>query len=412
MSLKSRELRQKRAALVEQLKDVSKQAEGRAWADDDNKKWDKIDGEINDLTTQIQREERLEQLQREAASKHFENKKQAGELDGNDGKKDKKEEHRSAFHRYVKRGLKGLSNQQYKTLEEYRAATDPQQTTDNQLGGYLIPEEYDAMLEKFMTFYGNMLSHVDIKTSSHGGAYKTPTVDDSSTKGAIISELEEDVVNNVNFGQFTLGAYVYTSRVIPISWELMQDAAINIVSEVMEIAGERLGRIANEHIIKGTGTNQPNGIMTQALLGKTAASATAVTRNELIDLLHSVDRAYRNNPNASWLFNDTTLAAIKKLAFGTGDDRPLWQVSVREGEPDRLEGKPYIVNNEMDDIATGNKPIAFGDMSKYRVRRVLGTNMVRLDELYALQRMTGFFAYNRWDGGLRVPKAIKYLQNA
>src|SRR5690606_11571433 len=154
-----------------------------------------------------------------------------------------------------------------------------------------------------------------------------------------------------------------------ISMELLQDSAIDIEQFIGELLGERLARRVNSELTVSDGTGDPLGIVAASAAGKTATSQTAITADEIIDLMHSVDPAYRASPKARFMFNDTTLAAIRKLKQGDGSY--LWTMGdIREGVPGRLLGAPYSVNQAMASPATGTKPIVFGDFSKYYVRKV------------------------------------------
>jgi len=196
---------------------------------------------------------------------------------------------------------------------------------------------------------------------------------------------------------------------VPI--ELLQDSAFNIEALMNELFGERLGRLANSVLTTGTGTAQPNGIVTASAEGKVAAATGAITADELIDLQHSVDPAYRASPRARWMFNDSTLAAIRKLKDGQGNY--LWQMGdVRVGEPAQILGHPYSVNQAVADIGTSAKPVIFGDFGKYVVRKVLGFQVLTLRERYAENFQVGFVGFKRFDGELLNTAAVKHLVNA
>jgi HK97 family phage major capsid protein len=169
----------------------------------------------------------------------------------------------------------------------------------------------------------------------------------------------------------------------------------------------RLGTIMNLHFTTGTGSGQPNGAVTAATAFTTGVAVSALTRDNIVDLIHSVNPAYR--ANGTLMFNDTTLAALKKLSFGSSDDRPLWQVSVREGEPDRLEGFRYIINQDMASVGVSTKSVLFGDFSQYFIRLAGPATTLRLNERYAEYLHTGFLAYQRADGELLSANAIKAL---
>ncbi|KAK0350313.1 hypothetical protein LTR94_029516, partial [Friedmanniomyces endolithicus] len=194
-----------------------------------------------------------------------------------------------------------------------------------------------------------------------------------------------------------------------ISFELLQDSAFNVEQFVSRKLGERLGRGANAKLTIGTGVGQPQGIVPAAGLGKTAAAQAALVADELIDLQHSVNQAYRRSPMCRWMFADTTLAVIRKMKDGQGNF--LWQMGdVRANAPDVILGKAYSVNDDVPVIAAGNRSIVFGDFSRYTVRKVgsplIGT--VR-ERFWPKVGMAGLI---RYDGRLLDTNAVKALRQA
>ena len=175
------------------------------------------------------------------------------------------------------------------------------------------------------------------------------------------------------------------------------------------LLGERLGRVANAQLTTGTGASAPNGVATASSLGKTAASATAIASDELIDLVHSVDPAHRTAPKVGFQFNDTTLAAIRKLKDGQGNY--LWQMGdVTKGQPGTLLSYRYTINQAVASIATGNKSVLFGDFGKYFVRKV-GSPVIGVMRERFWPNL-GIAGYIRFDGELADTAAIKHLKQA
>jgi len=150
--------------------------------------------------------------------------------------------------------------------------------------------------------------------------------------------------------------------------------------------------------------------VTGATLGKTAALAGAFTIAELKNLKFSVDEAYRGD--AEWMFSDDVLEALELLE--DADGRPLWAPGLTAGAPDRLLQHGYVVNNDMPTIATGNKPVLFGDMSKFFIRDVAGIRIKRLNERFADNDQVAFVAFSRHDALLHDAgtNPVKYLQMA
>jgi HK97 family phage major capsid protein len=172
---------------------------------------------------------------------------------------------------------------------------------------------------------------------------------------------------------------------------------------------DRVMRAFAEHAATGGGTSTPQGVTIGGTKGADAA-VSSITYDNLVDLQHSVDKNYRKN--GTFMFNDNTLKVLRKLKDDQG--RPIFQESMRDGEPSTILGKPYVVDNDMPDIGASAKSIAFGDFNKYIVRRVRGYSVKRLTERYADNNQTGFLLFVRLDG--RILDAgthpIKYLQHA
>ena len=217
----------------------------------------------------------------------------------------------------------------------------------------------------------------------------------------------------MTFGQKVLDAYAWNTEWIRVSKELADDSIFAMEQILGDLLGERLGRIANAQLTVGTGSSAPNGIVTGSTLGKTAASGTAITADEIIDLLHSVDPAYRVGPKVGFMFNDTTLATIRKLK--DGDNNYLWQMgNVQAGIPGTLLGYRYIVNQSMlsiPDSAAARRVMLFGDFSKYYVRKV-GAPLVGALQDKDFWPGFGVAGYIRFDGELADTAAVKHLITA
>lgn len=264
-------------------------------------------------------------------------------------------------------------------------------------GGFLVPQGMMQSVTRALKQFGGLRrTRAQVLTTSDGREIPWPTYDDTSNKGRLIQENKGRSTTDVTLGQTVLYAYGYSSDFIKIPFELLQDSEVDIVGMIGGIAGERIGRITAEHFTTGDGASKPHGITTQAVVGVTAASATDIEWDEMIDLKHSVDPAYRDSPQ--WMFNDTTLKEIKKLKDGNGD--PLWQSGVANGEPNTIDGDPYVVNQEMANTVSGAVAVVYGDFSLYKIRDVSGMQLRRLDERFADNGQVGFIMFSRHDGAL------------
>ncbi len=279
-------------------------------------------------------------------------------------------------------------------------------------GGYLVPEGFRNTLIETMKFYSSVREVAEVINTASGQTLPWPTNDDTANVGAILTENTAMAEQDLALGQDDLGAYMYTSKMVRVSFQLLQDSVFNLDSFLARKLGERIGRIQNTHFTTGTGSSQPLGIQTNATAGKTGASGqtTTVTYDDLVDLIHSVDPAYRS-ADSRFMMHDSTLGAARKLK--DSQNRPLWEPSVQAGEPDRLLGYGLAVNNNMPVMAASAKSILFGDFRRaYVIRDVLGVQLLRLTERYADYLQVGFAAYARTDATLQDAGAVRAYANA
>ena len=378
-------------------------------------RFDTIMEDHDNLAAQVEREERMALAEKQSIEAR--RPVSAGEARADAEAKTKTPEYREVFEKQLRFGAAELDTEERQVLMQGRdAELRAQSSTTNAAGGYTVPEGFSGEIDKAMKMWGPMWDGTitrELVTSS-GNPLPWPTVDDTAKTGRLKAQnaaVVDDGSDDVVFGEKLLNAYIYDTGMVRIPIELLQDSAFNIEGLMSELFGERLGRIANEVLTVGDGTDKPNGIVTASSLGKTAASATALTSDELIDLFHSVDPAYRMSPSCRWMFNDTTLAAIRKLKDGQGNY--LWQMGdVRIGEPDTFLGRAFSVNQAMATIATGEKTVLFGDFSKYVVRKVRDFSVMTLRERYAENFQIGMVGFKRFDGELLNPAAVKHLIQA
>lgn len=385
------------------------------------REFDAIMAEHDALEARAKREERLAGI--EGALDEFRESRrpngESQEVRGNQGEQRSQNElYTEAFTAFLRSGgdHTELSNAQraalragYQQIKEGELRTQTVGTAA--AGGYTVPTELSNTLVKSLAMWGPMYD-AEIVTeilSSNGVTVNIPTVDDTSKTGAIHTEgadIADDGSQDVTFGQKSLSAYVYDTEFIKVSMELLQDSVFPMESLLDTLLGERIGRLTNTLLTTGDGSSKPLGIVSGSSLGVTAASATAITSDELIDLVHSVNPAYRQSPKTRFMFNDTTLKVVRKLKDGQGNY--LWQMGdVTKGVPGSLLGHNYSINQAMANVATGNKSVVFGDFSKFWVRKVGGIMIGVLRERFWPQ--IGMAGLVRFDGELVDTAAIKHL---
>jgi len=272
-------------------------------------------------------------------------------------------------------------------------------------GGYLVPDEFEHTLVEALE-EENMfrsLAHV-IQTSS--GERKIPVV---ASKGSAnwIDEEGPYTDSDDSFGQVTIGSFKLGTT-IKVSEELINDSVFDLENYISKEFARRIGSREEEAFFTGDGNGKPLGFLNKtggADIGVTAASATAITADEIIDLYYSLKTPYRKN--AVWILNDATVKAIRKLKDSTG--QYLWQPALTEGTPDKLLGRPVYTSAYMPTAAAGAKTIAFGDFKYYWIADRQGRSFRRLNELYATTGQVGFLGSQRVDGKLILSEAVKVL---
>ncbi|OUQ47645.1 phage major capsid protein [Drancourtella sp. An12] len=391
------ELREKRAKAWEAAKaflDSHRNEKGVLSAEDDAA-YTRMEQEITDLGKEIARLERQEAFERELSQPL--NKPLTGRPVSGGVEKEKtgraSEEYKANFWNAMrsKVPLPSVVN----ALEE---------GTDSE-GGYLVPDEYERTLVEALEEENvfRQLAKV-IRTSS--GDRKIPVV---ATKGTAswIDEEGAYTESDDSFGQVSIGAYK-VGTMIKVSEELLNDSVFDLESYIAKEFARRIGAKEEEAFFTGDGSGKPLGVLAAtggAETGVTAASSTAVTADELMDLFYSLKSPYRKK--AVWVLNDSTIKAVRKLKDSTG--QYLWQPSLVAGTPDTLLGRPVKTSAYMPVIAAGAKTIAFGDFSYYWIADRQGRSFKRLNELYAANGQVGFLGSQRVDGKLVLSEAVKVL---
>lgn len=264
-------------------------------------------------------------------------------------------------------------------------------------GASTIPEGFINQFELSLLAFGGMREVAEIMRTDQGNDLPWPTADDTSNTGELIGENTDVAEQDVATGAITLKAYKYSSKMIKVPVELLQDSAFNLPAVIGDMLATRIARIQNTHFTTGNAANKPNGVVTASGLGKTTASGTAITGDEIIDLIHSLDPAYR--VGARFMFHDNILLYVRKLKDGMG--QYLWGSGLNGGSADTLAGYPFTINQDMQSsVATATRTMLFGQFGKYKIRDVREIRVRRLVERYAETDQEAFVAFMRSDGNL------------
>ena len=402
-----------RAAAYQEMKRLMNTAseEKRAMSAEEQLQWERAEADISAFTKELDMVRKAAGIESDLSEMREQDREEmrALPLREQDAKK-------TQYEAYFERLFNGpeISLSEAMRLAKTDGATRTQVATTAGNAAYIVPEEFIRMLEIRMKAFGGMFQVAYKHRSSKGGTMNWPTLDNTTQTGEWVDEPRNTGITprGFTFGRIQFNAYTWT-LLAQLTWEFIQDEDVSFVSSVLaDQFGEAAGRALNKAYTDGDGSGKPTGILAAsggASSGKETAANNAIVKTEFIDLVHSVDPAYRNGPNVAFMFHDDTLARIRKLDFGTTDDEPIWQPSLAVGQPDRILGYPYVINQDFPTFAASVKLAAFGDWSKYVIRQVQDFSMVRLNERFADQLSTGFLGWLRVDGKLLQTNAIKLL---
>ena len=271
-------------------------------------------------------------------------------------------------------------------------------------GGYLVPTEFETQIVTGLE-EANIIRSL-AKTINTSAERKIPIAATHST-AQWTAENAAYTESDPAFAQKTIDAFKLTD-LVKVSVELLQDSMFDLESYIAREFARAFGIAEEEAFCVGTGTGQPTGIFTASggTVGVTASSPTAITVDNLIDLIYALKSPYRRN--AVFLMKDITVSALRKLKDSNG--AYLWQPSVQAGQPDRLLGYPLYTSPYVPAAEAGALPIAFGDFSNYWIADRMGRTVQRLNELYAGNGQVGFIAAERVDGKVILAEGIQLLQ--
>ncbi|MEL7609499.1 MAG: phage major capsid protein [Bacillota bacterium] len=383
------EMKQKLAALV---------AEARGYLDaKELDKYNKADADIDVLSAEIKAEEK--QLEREAAIARIPTaeSKPAPEGSGASVAVAATPEYKNAFLKAIREGRSAL------TADEKKMFRNAMGTAPDSAGGFIVvPAEMEnairtalsatVAMRRLATVVSSTAERKIPIVSSFGaaswigehGAY--PKVDDSFSVVAI--------------GSNKLG------KIIPVSEELLNDSAFSIDTHIATSFARAYAEAEEPAYIEGDGVDKPTGFLGDAQTGVTTTANNAITSDELLDLFYSLKSGYRKR--ATFLMNGLTEKIIRKLKNAVSGDY-MWQPGLQAGEPNTLLGRPVEDSDYMPTLAAAKKIIGFGDFKEYTIKDTVGMQMQVLDQLYAENGQVGFKGFERTDGKLITPEAIKLL---
>lgn len=401
--MKIQALREKYTELVNQARNIMDNAGDKVWSKDDQTKYDDLIDQAERVKAQIAAVTRVSEEEKDRIAAQASADAAAG-----NGKavtlslKD-------CVALYLRKGEK-------LDAKELAAVQNAMSTTTGSEGGFTVPTEVASMVIDALKAFGGMRAVAQVISTSSGNAWQYPSSDGTSETGEIVGENAAATTGEITFGQVPLVVYKYSSKKIALPWELVQDSVIDIVAFVVNRLATRLGRITNTHFTVGTGTGQPFGAVTRATSGKvgTTGQTATVIYDDLVDLQHAVDPAYRAQ-GGIFMMNDLTVRSLRKIK--DTQNRPIfvpgYEVAVPGGAPDSLLGTSIVVNQDMPVMAANAKSILYGNFNNYLIRDVMSVEIRRFDDsAFALNGQVGFCGWSRTGGNLLDTASIKFYQNS
>ncbi len=387
--MRLQELITKRAEVWENAKSFveSHQQENGTLSAEDTAAYEKMEAEITDLTSAIDRARRAEEREAEMA-KPVNSPLTAKPQMPNDEVKTGRasDEYRTAMLTALRSNFRQISN----VLQE---------GVDSD-GGYLVPEEYDHRLIDVLE-EENIMRRLATKIRTTG----EHKINIAATKPAAawIEEGAALTFGDATFDQIFLDAFKLHVAV-KVTEELLYDSAFGLENYIIKQFGNAMANAEEDAFLNGDGNGKPTGLFDATKGGQlafTTAAANSIASDEIINLIYKLKRPYRKK--ASFIMNDKTLGLIRLLKDNNG--AYLWQPSYQAGEPDRIAG--YLINTS---AYAPDDAVAFGDFSYYNIGDRGTRSFSELKELFAGNGMIGYVAKERVDGKLVLPEAVQIMK--
>lgn len=397
-------LRERLASLKKDARNLLEEKGSATWTTEEQAKFDNLVDEAERVERQIDAHQRLLD---EEADKHFNDVQRKT---GEQVRDDARNPGRQALEIYLRTMTKNLSPEQALMIRNTMSTTTPSE------GGYTVQSTIASAVIDAMKDYAGMRRVAERLVTASGAPLSYPSSDGTTEEGEIIAENASASDADISFGTVPLNVFKFSSKVITIPIELLQDTTIDILALLNMRVRDRVGRIQNKKFTIGTGTGEPYGLSVAAGVGKTGTTGqtTTVIYDDLVDLVDSIDPAYAAN-ELKFMFGQTMRRTIRKIKDTAG--RPIWTPSYDAGmtakTPDLLMGHAVELNNHMPAPAANAKSIAFGALNKYMVRDAMEVTLFRFeDSAYLKKGQVGFLAWCRAGGNLLDTNAVKQYQHS
>jgi HK97 family phage major capsid protein/HK97 family phage prohead protease len=304
---------------------------------------------------------------------------------------------RKAFVAFARKGRDALTDTELKAL---RVSSDA-------AGGFLAPEEFSREIIKGLVEINPIRQYarvMQIGASEVKMAKRTGT-----TAASWVSEIANRTTSEPTFAQITLTPHELATFT-DISNQLLEDAIVDMESELRTDFIEAFGKAEATAFATGTGTGQPEGIWTNADVTQVAGGhASNLTYAGLNALYHALPSYYANR--AVFLMNRATMGLCRGIV--DGQSRPIWVDNMAAGNPPTIFGRPVVEVVDAPATAANAFPIIFGDlMEGYRITDRIALSVLRDPYSVATNGQTRFHARRRVGGAVVKAEALRKLKIA
>jgi HK97 family phage major capsid protein len=395
-------LRERHAALNKSANHLLAEKGSAVWSAEDKAKFDGLMDEAERVQTQIEAHQRALDAD---ARRNFKDAQRA--------EAQPKTEAQRALDIYLRKSVRDMS------VEEVTLVRNTMSTTTGSEGGFTVKTDVAASLVDQLKSYGSMRRVAERIVTSQGGPLGYPTTDGRSETGEIVAQNQPAAAADIVFGTRDLATSKFSSKIIAVPIELLQDSMIDVQALVFKRMRDRIGRYQNTMFTTGSGTSQPTGVITAASVGKTGATGqtTTIIYDDLVDIVDAVDVAYTDEASAppKFMFSQTMRRVVRKIKDTAG--RPIWTPSydagVSDSRTDLLLGYEVVINNDVAVPAANAYSLAFGQLGNYMVRDAMDVTLFRFDDsAYMSKGQVGFLGWARAGGNLLDLASVVTYRNS
>lgn len=368
---------EQRAEAVEEMKELTKSAEEqqRAFTPEEETKFNELEKRVQDIDAAVEKIERAKSL--ELTKK------------GSGSSETEEELEERAFESYIRGKISERSDGNLTFGEN----------------GAIIPK---TIAQKIIKKVYDICPIYEKATKYNvRGTLTIPYYDESegSITMAFADEFKKLESKNGKYSSITLNGFL-AGALSKISKSLINNSQFDVVGEVVNNMAFSIARFLENVLLNGE-EGKVEGL-SKIKNVKTAAAATAVTMDELIELKDSVKDAFQSS--CVWIMNTDTRTAIRKLKDSTG--RYLMQDDITSPFGTTLLGKPVYVSENMDGMKSDKRAIIYGDLSGLAVKLSEDYSIQVLQEKYADEHAVGVIAWMEFDAKIENEQKLAALKMA